>query len=647
MTENTSDQLSEKGKVFKSWCERYADQARALCERIKAEREQLSDAEILELYDQMQVFVEDSYSLAGLYQSVHPDEGVRLAGELAEQQLVKLITEFSLDRDLFEVFESLDTTKGDWQQDALRLIEKVLRDFRRAGVDRDEATRASIRDLNDKVTLVGQTFERNIREDTRYVEFADVGRLSGLPQDFIDAHQPDENGVIRISTDTTDFIPVMTYADDGALREELYRLRLKLAYPANENVLVELLSLRHELATTLGYTGWSHYATEELMIKHPERAREFIERVSDRSLARGRDELATLLKRKQKDDPQASKVYAWEKDYLMRQVLMEQYQFDSQQVRPYFNVANVFQGILEICENLFGLRFEQVKGADVWHPSVHVLDVFEKEERIGRIYLDLHPRENKYKHAAMFPMVGGLANRRIAEGAIVANFPDPAKTAGPALLEHQQVTTFFHEFGHLLHHILAGRQNWLRFSGVATEWDFVEVPSQLFEEWAWDAEMLQRFAVNEKGEAIPTELVERMREANEFGKGQQARQQMFYAALALGLYTIEPEKLELRSFVDDTQRRYSLYPVTEDAHFETGFGHLVGYSSNYYTYMWSLVIAKDFYDAFKQAGLADTKMTFAYRRAILEPGGSRDASELIKDFLGRDFNFDAFEKWLG
>jgi thimet oligopeptidase len=207
----------------------------------------------------------------------------------------------------------------------------------------------------------------------------------------------------------------------------------------------------------------------------------------------------------------------------------------------------------------------------------------------------------------------------------------------------------FHEFGHLMHHVLAGRHRWVRFSGVATEWDFVEAPSQMLEEWAWDPGVLATFATDEQGRPIPAELVRKMKAAEEFGKGYTVRQQMFYAALSLRYHRLQPAALaalDATQLLADTQRQYSVFPYTPDTHMQASFGHLNGYSSGYYTYMWSLVIAKDLLSAFKQAGLMDRATATRYRDLVLARGGEKDAAELVQDFLGRPYGFDAFKAWL-
>ena len=237
--------------------------------------------------------------------------------------------------------------------------------------------------------------------------------------------------------------------------------------------------------------------------------------------------------------------------------------------------------------------------ARTWHDEVATYDVSFEGERIGRIHLDLHPRDGKYKHAAQFDLARGVADVQLAEGVLVCNF-------NRGLLEHDEVVTLFHEFGHLVHHVLAGRTEWVRFSGVATEWDFVEAPSQMLEEWAWDPEVLATFARNADGETIPADLVEAMRRANDFGKGYDARTQMFYAALSYDFHVNATDDLTAR--LRELMARYSVFPYLEGTHMQCHFGHLDGYSSAYYTYMWSLVIAKDMFSAFDRDDLFDPEV---------------------------------------
>ena len=575
-------------------------------------------------------------SPASLFAEVHPDEAVRERADVAGQEVQKLATELGLDRELFEVFAALDPAGLD--ADAARFLDKTLRDFRRSGVDRGEPTRERIRAINERLTVLGQEFSKNIRNGVRSIEVT-PDRLEGMPQDWLDAHPADERGLVTVTTDYPDVVPLRTFCADAQARRDLTMEFLTVGWPANDALLHELFDLRHELAQLLGYETWADYDAEVKMIKEGGAIPVFIEKIADAALESGVRDREVVLARMRADVPDATAIDSADLAYYANLVSKEQLEVDAQLVRTYLDFTKVRAGLLEVTGRLFGLRYEPAADAVVWDEAVAAYDVYraDGDEPLGRIYLDLHPREGKYKHAAQFDLVTGVAGRQLPEGVLVCNF-------SRGLMEHDHVVTLFHEFGHLVHHVLAGHQEWFRFSGVATEWDFVEAPSQMLEEWAWDAEILQTFATNEAGEPIPADLVGRMRRADDFGKGYLARTQMFYAALSYWFHTERPADLTART--RELQAQYSLFPYIEGTHFTCAFGHLEGYSSAYYTYMWSLVIAKDLFSAFDRSNMFDAEVAGRYRDRVLAPGGSKDAADLVADFLGRPYTFDAYAAWL-
>ncbi len=622
---------------------------------IRAGREQVqklksakaSSAEaVLDGYDQGMTLIGDAAARASVVRNAHPDPALRTAAEACEQEGEKVLTELSLDRGLYDLLaklslHGLDAATHKW-------MEKTLRDFRRAGVDRGDATRAKIKSLNEKLVTVGLAFDRNIRDDVRSVKL-DPASLEGLPEDYVRAHPPGGDGKVTITTDTPDAMPFMTYSKDAKAREALWREARNRGYPKNEAVLKELVTKRHELATLLGYAHWAAYVTEDKMIRTARAAADFIEKITQAADARMKRDYAQLLERKRVEQPGAKQVDPWEQAYLEDRVRAEKYRFDSQAVRPYFEYGRVKEGVLAITSRMFGVSYRRLDGAALWHPDVEAYEVLQGDQVLGRFFLDMHPREGKYKHAAQFTLTTGRANGSLPEGVLMCNFPNPGKGAGkePALLQHSDVETFFHEFGHLLHHILGGHTRWAGLSGVRTEWDFVEAPSQLLEEWAWEPESLSSFAKHyQTGAPIPLETVARMKAADEFGKGLWVRQQMFYAALSLNLHNRSPEGLDTTVLVRELQPRYTPFPYIDGTHFQLSFGHLNGYSAVYYTYMWSLVIAKDLLSVFRNQGLMNPIPALHYRRTVLEPGGSKDAAVLVHDFLGRDYSFKAYETWL-
>ncbi len=591
-------------------------------------------ARLLTAWNDVSIALHNAMSAASLISQVHPLESLRSQAEAAEQEGNQLATDLGLDRDLFEIFAAADPTGLD--EAAARILRLTLRDFRRAGVDQDEPTRARLRELGERELVVDQEFGKNTRDDVRSISVA-LDQMAGLPQDYIDAHPLGADGRATITTDYPDTIPFMSFARDAEARRALVVEFNNRAWPVNDTVLHELLGLRAEHAKSLGFDSWADFDAEVKMIGRGAAIGEFIDQIASAAQESGRRDLAVLLERLRADRPEVNVVDRADSAFYNEVVRRERFDVDAQQVRRYFEFAKVRQGLLDVTGRLFGLSYTRVPDAVSWHADVAVYDVQVDGTPLGRIYLDLHPREGKFKHAAQFDLVPGIGGRQLPEGVLVCNF-------GRGLMEHSDVVTLFHEFGHLVHHLLAGRHQWVRFSGVATEWDFVEAPSQLLEEWAWDADVLRTFATDDTGEPIPEELVAKMRAGEDFGKGCAARTQMFYAALSYRLHQ-EPVA-DLTAFVKELQAAYDLYAHVEGTHFHASFGHLGGYSSGYYTYMWSLVIAKDLFSAFDRDDLFAPQNARRYRDIILAAGGSRDAAELVADFLGRPYNIAAFSSWL-
>ena len=595
-------------------------------------------------YNEMMLELERAIGPAALIANVHPEKAVREAAEACELDIEKRISQLELDHELYAVLSSLDPSQLD--KDAQRSLEHTLRDYQRAGVDKDESTRAKLADLKDKMAKTGQNFSSNLREDRRFVEIKDVSRLEGLPQDYIDAHPTDENGVIRISTDYPDFFPVYTYAHDADLRRDAFLAFHQRAYPQNEAILKELLKLRHEYAQTLGYSNWAEYNAADKMAKDAATIDAFIHQVAEIARPRMEADVQEMLAAKQADDPSATTIEAWDRLYYTEKIKNERYGVDAQQVRSYFDYTKVKTGVLDLNQKLFGVTFQKVD-APTWHPDVEAYDVIEDGKTIGRFYLDMFPREGKYGHAAMFPILSGVDGLQPPAASLVCNFPQP-NNGEPALMEHGDVTTFLHEFGHLMHHILGGQnKSWNNLSGIACEWDFVEAPSQLLEEWAWDPSVLQTFAVHyETQEPIPASLIEKMRAGKEFGLGVWVMRQMFYAGLSYTYHSMDPTELNLLETAKSVNAEFAPYPYAEGDYVYCNFGHLEGYSSMYYTYMWSLALAKDLFTRFQSDGLLNTEISAAYREAVLAAGGAVDANEMVASFLGREYQFEAFKTWL-
>ena len=462
-----------------------------------------------------------------------------------------------------------------------------------------------------------------------------------MPADWIEARPPGEDGLIRITTNYPDWIPFMRYAESDALREALYREYNNRAYPANEAVLESLFAKRYELARLTGFDTWADRATADKMTGSADAARAFIEEGSAASRPRAEADYAALLGRLRQDDSEAAAVMPWQSSRLSNLIRQERYALDSAELRPYFEFSKVRDGIFQLVEDLWDLRIEPWD-AEVWHAEVNAYRMYQGERLLGDFYLDMHPRDGKFKHAAMFQIKAGVRDLHLPAAALVTNLPGGGGEKG--YLEQQQVETFLHEFGHLVHWLTMNHQRWV--DNTVPEWDFIEAPSMMLQEWVYDADTLRRFATNDSGEPIPVELVDKMRRARDFGQGLFVYQQMYLAAVSLNFYDQDPAGFTLLPQFRELTARYSLYPYVDGTHMYTSFGHLDGYSAYYYTYMWSLVIANDMFSRFEDAGLRNVDVARAYRDKVLAVGGSRPAADSVAAFLGRPYNFEAFRRRL-
>lgn len=599
--------------------------------RLTSEAE-LSTAARLELWNDADIALAEALSEAYVVSEAHPDSEVREIAESQVQAVESLSAARLLNRELWSSFADASTDGLD--EDQARLLSHLLRDFRRGGVELDEADRERARHLADRDTALSLAFSRNIRDGRREITVPAEG-LAGMPQDFIDAHPADAHGLVTLSTDYPDLMPIRDYAHDRATRVALVSAYNDLAWPENDAILAELLEVRAERARLLGYADWADYETETRMIGSGAEIPAFLSRLDDASRPATDAEYPILLERLRRDIPDADVVSIADFWYLLGAIKREQYDVDAQLVRSYFPFERVVEGVLDVTGRLLDVEYVPVD-VPAWHSDVQSFDVVRGADRLGRIHLDLHPREGKFSHAACFPLAPGVAGRVLPEAALLCNF-------SRGLLEHDEVVTFFHEFGHLVHDILGGRQRFARFSGVATEWDFVEAPSQLLEEWAWDADVLASFSANADGEPIPADLVARMRTADAFGRALEVRRQLGHASVSYHLHVDRPADLQA-----ETERLYAASSPVQPLgglHSYAGFGHLTGYGACYYTYQWSLVIARDLLSGF-EAGLMDPETARRYRTEVLERGGSRDARDLVEAFLGRPSSFDAYREWL-
>jgi len=597
-------------------------------------------------YDEAVRQINAAVYLSILMQQVHPDKDFRDHATAMNTKASGVNTALSLNQDVYKALAGLDLSQSD---PATRYyVQRQLLEFRLAGVDKDEATRKRLKELNDELTEDQAMFDRNISDDVKTIDVTSASELDGLPQDYIDRHKPGADGKIHITTNYPDLFPALTFAKSVELRRNLWATWTTRAYPKNREVLLGMMRSRFEIAKLIGYSSWADYNAADKMIVNGANVAKFIEQFDAAARPAEQREFAMLLAEKRKTDPKATEIADYETFYLSELVRRSQYDFDSQTVRPYLPYNQVKQGILDTAATLFHVSFRQELDAPAWAPGVETWDVIEDGKMIGRFYLDMHPRPGKYTHANMVPVLDGIRGKQMPEAALVCNVPEPTAT-DPGLMDYGDAVTFFHEFGHLMHHILGGQQQWAGISGISMEGDFVEAPSQMLEEWMHSPQVLASFARHYKtGEPIPADLVARMNRASAFGRAGSVALQNALSAISYDMYKAPPQDTDPDAIPIKDFRHYTLVvPIDSDAHFYSSFNHLAGYSSMYYTYMWDKVIAEDFFQQFDQKNLLAGDAPMRYRRQVLDPGGSVSANDLVKNFLGRPQSMDAFEKWMG
>jgi thimet oligopeptidase len=578
---------------------------------------------------------------------------LRDMGQALAQKISAIAAELSLDPNIYTALCDLAASPdaANWDAATRHYLQRTLLQYRLSGVDKDEPTRNYLRALQDRATELSLSFGRHVQDDVRSVIVKDRAQLDGLPQDFLDRHPVAADGTCTVTTDQPDYGPVLRYAKSDALRRELFLAYNDRGYPANKQVLLDLLTVRAEIASILGFATWADLATADQMMGSAANMKKFLAEVDAASSQPATDEYAQLMAWVQTQRPDLKVLTDADAGYWAEQFRRAAYDFDSQSVRPYFPYEQVETGILATAARLFHVEFRAVPDAVVWDKSVTTFDVIDHGRAIGRIYLDMHPRPGKDKWFSASSLVPGIRyladNRQLPEGVLICNFPGGELAGDPGLMEYNDVVTYFHEFGHLMHYILGGQQQWSGIGGFSVEGDFIEVPSQMLEEFFREPAILQSFAKHyQTGEPLPTELIAQMNRANAYGRGRWVQTQLFYTNFALDVHDRDPKTLDLDALLRQDHDRF-LKPAWIDGNrMYACFTHLTGYSSNYYTYVFDKVIAIDFFAQFDQKDLLDGPAAMRYRKAVLEPGGGRPAEELVDAFLGRKQNMDALREWI-
>jgi thimet oligopeptidase len=588
---------------------------------------------------------------------VSTDADERETARRADKDLEDWYVELSKRADLYQAIKAYAATEPELEGEAKRLLERLQRDYRRSGMELPTEQRDHVKDLELELNELKLEFQTNLQnDDSRFLATRD--ELGGVPDGFLDTLEK-SGDLFVITMDYPTIDSILRECEVEATRQKTVFTYRRRGGRANVEILEKILKRRAEIADLLGYEHWADYVLEERMAKDAAAVAEFYDDLRPRVRKKSQADFEEFLaaKREHVGDPKAT-LQAWDFSFYNSRLAKAKYSVDHNKLREYFPLEQVTQGLFEVTERIYGIEYREVtkqakqQGLPVWHEDVKLFEVWDKDsgKHLGGFYIDLHPREGKYGHAAKF---GLHSRKRWADGtvqkplcALVCNFSKPTADA-PALLTHREVVTYFHEFGHCLHHVLADTDlSW--FSGTSVARDFVEAPSQMFENWLFDSEVLNLFARHYKtGEKIAPEMVEGLVRARTLGSGMSAEGQIVYGLIDQQYHTSPDGQVDTTEIFHETRREASLFEPLPHTYGQAGFGHLMGYDAAYYGYMWSLVYAQDMYEHFRDKGMLSAAAGREYRNKILALGGTVEEMDMLKDYLGREPKPDAFLRRLG
>jgi thimet oligopeptidase len=581
--------------------------------------------------------------------SVGPAKDVRDAGNDCDQKLSDYFNALSADPKIYAIAARVQAL-GDAKTDAAKkLVDTYVLAGIRAGVALPPAQRDRVTKLFDQLTGVTIAFQRALAEDKSTVALSTADAAS-LPASFVATLAKTATGY-SVPVNESTYSQFMDNETDGAAREGYYLAYFRRGGVANVQRLEQAVALRYQLARALGFAQWSDYQLAAKMAKSPVRVMNFLTQIDTTLLPKARAERAGLVAlKKASGDP--TPFASWDAAYYETKLVKTRYAVDDQVVRQYFPVDHVITGVFSIYQKLLGVRFTQIAAADAWAPGVreYAINDAATGKAIGGFYLDLFPRDGKYGHFANFGIRPG---RVLPDGtyqkpitAIVGNWPAPAP-GQPALLSHDDVVTFFHEFGHGMHSTLSTAP-YETLYGTNVRGDFVEAPSQMLENWMWQPSILKIVSSNvTTGQPLPDSLIAKMVALQHVGDGADYTGQAFYAAYDMTLHSSGP-KVDASALWATLDKQMTAGHMIPGTYPEASFTHLMsGYDAGYYGYLWSRVFAQDMFTVFQRYGLESPIAGMRYRKDILEPGAVYEPDVLLEHFLGRPVSYDAFYRYLG
>ncbi|MBT5926016.1 MAG: Zn-dependent oligopeptidase [Verrucomicrobia bacterium] len=560
--------------------------------------------------------------------------------------------------DVYRSVQAFADRKPDLSGEDDKLFVETLRDYKRAGLSLSENDRKEVEKLRKELSALSTDFDSNITKAQSTLEFT-AEELKGVPSSFLesDGVKTGEDAYSVKANVTWHFLNIMENAQSETTRRRMKEARYSLAGDKNVALLQSILNLRTRIAHLLGYTTWADYQTEVKMAGNGETALTFLKELKDGLQPKFDAEIETYRKLKAEETGDANaQIHLWDWRYYSNQLKKKEYNVDAEQLRVYFPYDQTLKGMFRIYENMFDLKFQKMEPPYKWIDDLELYGVIDSEtgEPMGMFYLDMFPRDGKFNHFAQFSLIAG---KEIGDEvyqrpcvALICNFPSPTEEA-PSLLSHNEVETLFHEFGHALHSILT-RARHSRFSGTSVPRDFVEAPSQMLENWVWDKEQLDGFAADyrDPSKKIPTAILDQLKAARLATIGTHYRRQLSFGILDLELHSQSKVETPLDVIESSNDILNDVFlPVPKGTTFATYFGHLTGYDAGYYGYAWADAIAADMATVFEKSELkyADKDVARRLRESIYAPGGSRDANELILEFLGRERSLNPFLESIG
>ena len=594
-----------------------------------------------------------SQQLFGVASRLHPDEQVRNSAREYTVKFSQFMIEFSYDTDYYKATKDYYENKFQEEKEEkltpeeIKYVENNMRDYRRLGMHLNEEDRTKVGDIKKEMSEISTKYSKNLDEDTTSFEFKKE-ELNGMPDMWFTDERKLSNGNFKVTLKYPDYIPLNKFCNIRATREKLWKAFASRGGQENLNLLNKTLKLRQEMAKLLGYATFADYKVEVKIVKTADKAlyeMNKILNVMKKPYAEERKKLEDYAN-SHKTNPLDGQLEAWDTNYYSQKMKEEKFDIDESELQKYFPSDHVVQTTLEIYQELLKLRFERIETDNIYHKSVQVYKVIDVvDEKIqGFFYLDLSPRDGKFGHAAVFPIVAGCdkydGTRLYPIVAMGCNFPENEP------MTYDNVNTFFHEFGHVMHAVNA-RNQLEGFCSFGVEDDFVEFPSQMLECWTEEVEPLKRLSKHYKtGEQIPEEMVHKLYEYNNFNPASFYSRQLVFSLYDLKLHT--QNSVDALEIFRETYKEVLGVEYPKDGLMPANFGHIMGgYEAGYYGYLFSRQLSVcAFITRFKD-NLFNSDVGYEYRKKVLEPGSSRNGMDMFRDFVGKDVDPNDFLKRIG